>query len=142
MRRRNSLMDVIQSATDDLPDGFFLVRVERVEYRFSRDAADLYFSVLQPVDHAGRSITGRLPILEGRDAWKFGWFLQEFKYDKTRSEDDPSKALVGLEGVVQIRHTRLRGMARIRLEAFAPADQWEKYSSVFGPNNPPGEVVS
>jgi hypothetical protein len=142
MKRCNSLMDAIQSATDDLPDGFFLVRVERVEYRFSKDVADLYFSVLQPVEYAGRSIPLRLPLMERRDSWKFGWFLQEFRYDKTRCEGDPEKSMIGLQGVVKIRHTRLRGMARIRLEAFASADQWEKYSGVSGSDKPSGEVVS
>ena len=136
MNRRTNLTEAIQSAMDDLPDGFYLVRVERVEYRFSRNAADLCFSVLEPAEYAGRSIAGRLAMLEGKDPWKLGWFLQEFKYDRTQSEGNPEKALVGLEGVVKIRNTRMRGMARIRLEAFAPASQWEKYSGVSESDKP------
>jgi hypothetical protein len=136
MKRRTNLTYAIQCAMDDLPDGFYLVRVERVEYRLSRNAVDLCFSVVEPAEYTGRSITGRLALLEGKHPWKLGWFLQEFKYDRARSEDNPEKALVGLEGVVKIRNTRMRGMARIRLEAFARASQWEKYSSVCGSDKP------
>jgi hypothetical protein len=141
MKRHSTLSEAILSATDDLPDGFFLVRVEQVEYRFSKGVADLCFSVVQPAEYSERRISARLPVMEQKDSWKFGWFLQEFRYDKERSQSNPKKAVVGLEGVVKIRHTRLKGMAQIRLEAFARADEWEKYAATRSSQNGPEEAA-
>jgi len=67
MRRYfESLRPADRSAINSVPDGLFLVRVERVQYR-SRDQKKPYyeirFAVLEPSHLAGSRITGRAPIL-------------------------------------------------------------------------------
>ena len=133
MRRRiQGLHGADPCAAGQVRDGLFLVRVERAHYRW--DARKpfylLGFSVLEPKELGGHSITGRL-YCTPRALWKLNWFLRDFGYDTDllgRDEID-EKSLVGLSGVVKISHVVLNGTSLLNLDGFAPASQWEELSS-------------
>src|SRR5713101_8822888 len=112
-------------------EGFFLVRVDRAFYRWhsQKPFFALRFVILEPKDHAGQSISGRL-YCTVKALWKLNWFLRDFGYDTDllgRDEVD-EKALVGLSGVVRISRTTLNGHTFLNLEGFAPAGEWEELS--------------
>ena len=133
MRRRIAgLHDADQSRPGEVPDGLFLVRVERAQYR--RHAQKPYyvlrFAVLEPERLAGHTIVGRL-YCSPRALWKFNWFLRDFGYDTEllgRDEID-DKNLVGLRGVVKVSHAVVNGTSLLNLDGFAPAAQWEELPS-------------
>jgi hypothetical protein len=133
MRRRiQGLHEADQSASDQVHDGLFLARIERAHHRW--DARKpfylLRFSILEPKESRGHSITGRL-YCTPRALWKLNWFLRDFGYDTEllgRDEID-DKSLAGLCGVVKISHTVLNGTSLLNLDGFAPASQWEELSS-------------
>jgi hypothetical protein len=84
MRRYfESLRAADRSAINSVPDGLFLVRIERVQYRFRNQKNPYYeirFAVVEPRYVAGSRITGRL-YSTPRAMWKLAWFLREFGYD-------------------------------------------------------------
>jgi hypothetical protein len=111
-------------ATDQLPDGLFLVRVQKVQFR--RQAQKPYYTValaiLEPGRFAGRVISSRL-YCNPTALWKFNWFLRDFGYDVEllgRDEVDESQ-LIGLTGVVKISHVVLNGTSLLRLDGGAIA---------------------
>ena len=127
MRRHFSGLQQIDSA-NEVPDGIFLVRVQKAEYRWhaQKPYYILRLSVLEPNEMAGRIISGRL-YCTPRALWKLGWFLRDFLYDPElfgREEVD-EKALFGLRGVVKISQTTLNGTSLLNFDGFAPASQWE-----------------
>ncbi len=112
-------------------EGIFLVRVERAFYRWhlQKPFFSLRFAVLEPKEHAGQSISGRL-YCTPKALWKLNWFLRDFGYDSDllgRDEVD-DKALIGLRGVVRVSHTTLNGRSFLNLEGFASAGEWEELS--------------
>lgn len=118
-------------AADQVPDGIFLVRVQRVTYR--RQAQKPYYSVglvvLEPRRFAERVISGRL-YCNPKALWKLNWFLSDFGYDSeslSRDEVD-ERQLVGLTGVVKISHIVFNGASLLRFDGFAPAARWEELS--------------
>jgi hypothetical protein len=120
------------SVAEGVPDGLFLVRVERAQHRWHRQKPYylLRFVVLEPKVLSGRSITGRL-YCTPKALWKLNWFLRDFGYDNDllgRDEID-DKNLVGLSGVVKISHSVVNGSSLLNLDAFAPASQWEELSA-------------
>jgi len=120
------------SAFTELPDGVYLVRIERVNYRWhaQKPYYSVRFAVLEPKPRAGASLTGRLYCTE-KALWKLSWFLRDFGYDVEllgRDEVD-EKALVMLHGVVKISHRVVNGASLLNLDGFAPAAQWEELSS-------------
>lgn len=126
------LHEVDPSAASQVRDGLFLVRVEGAHYRW--DARKpfylLRFSILEPKELSGHSITGRL-YCTPRALWKLNWFLRDFGYDTEllgRDEID-DKTLVALRGVVKISHTVTNGTSLLNLDGFSPASQWEELSS-------------
>jgi len=133
MRRQiQGLHEADQSATGQVRDGLVLVRVERAHHR--RDSRKpfylLRFSVLEPKQLTGHSVSGRLYCTQ-RALWKLTWFLRDFGYDTEllgRDEID-EKSLVGLCGVVKISHVVANGTTLLNLDSFAPASQWEELSS-------------
>jgi len=133
MRRYVSgLNQASASPVEGLPDGLFLVRVERAQYRWhsQKPYFALVFSVLEPRGFAGNRFTGRL-YCTPKALWKLNWFLRDFGYDNellARNEID-DKNLVGLSGVVKISHAVVNGSSLLNLDAFAPASQWERLSS-------------
>jgi hypothetical protein len=117
---------------NEVPDGVFLVRVEKAEYRWhaQKPFYILRLSVLEPKQSAGRRISGRL-YCTAKALWKLGWFLRDFLYDPDllSSEEIDEKALFGLRGVVKVSHTILNGRSLLNLDGFAPASQWKELSS-------------
>jgi hypothetical protein len=135
MKRRFSGLQETASA-NQLPDGIFLVRVEKAEYRWhaQKPFYILRLSVVEPVELTGRTLSGRL-YCTSKALWKLSWFLRDFLYDPElfgREEID-EKALFGLRGVVKISHTTLNGKCLLNFDGFAPASQWPELSSVSAP---------
>ena len=131
-RRIQGLHEADRSAADEVPDGLFLVRMDRGQYRWHAQKPYylLRFSVLEPKPLAGHLITGRI-YCTPKALWKFSWFLRDFGYDTEllgRDEID-EKALVGLRGVITISHTIRNGISLLDLDGFAPASQWEELSA-------------
>jgi len=125
------------SVSSDISDGVYLVRVQRAQYRWHKQKPfyELSFYVLQPEAFVGGAITARL-YCSPKLLWKFAWFLRDFRYSQELLERDEidTRALVGLQGVVQISHEIINGRSMVKLEAFAPATDWEHMASV--PANP------
>jgi hypothetical protein len=118
-------------ANGQIPDGIFLVRVQRVQ--FHRQAPKPYYTlalaILEPSRFSGRTLSTRL-YCNPKALWKLNWFLRDFGYDTEllgRDEVD-EKQLVGLKGVVKISHIVFEGASLLRLEGFAPAGRWEELS--------------
>ena len=132
-RRFEGLREAARSTSDEIPDGLFLVRVERVQYRWhaQKPFYALRFSLLEPQAFAGQMISARL-YCTTRALWKLSWFLRDFGYDTElfgREEID-EKALLGRRGVIKISHTTVNGTRLINLEGFAPVSQWEELAPI------------
>jgi hypothetical protein len=128
----SGLSQATSCPVEGLPDGLFLVRVERAQYRWhaQKPYFALVFSVLEPKEFAGNRFTGRL-YCTPKALWKLNWFLRDFGYDTElleRNEID-DKSLVGLSGVVNISHAVVNGSSLLKLDAFASVSQWERLSS-------------
>lgn len=129
-RHFDSLRSSDLSAIDSVPDGLFLVRVERAQYRHaSKSFYQLRLAILEPIHLAGCLIISRL-YCTPRAMWKLNWFLRDFGYDTEllNKEEIDDKALVGLHGVVKISHVAVHGLSLINLDGFAPAKRWEELS--------------
>jgi hypothetical protein len=118
-------------AADQLPDGIFLTRVQKV--RFRRQAQKPYYSlalaILGPARFSDRVISSRL-YCSPKALWKFNWFLRDFGYDVEllgRDEVDEAQ-LIGLTGVVKISRVIVNGTYLLRLDSFAPAARWTDLS--------------
>jgi hypothetical protein len=124
---------------DGLLEGLFLVRVDRAFYRWhpQKSFFVLRFSILEPREHVGQSVSGRL-YCTPKALWKLNWFLRDFGYDTdlfSRDEVD-EKTLLGLTGVVKTSRTLLNGRSFLNLDAFARAGEWEELAaSVSGTRN-------
>ena len=119
-------------ASDGLVDGLFLVRVERIQYRWHRQKPfyAIQLSVTEPAPLAGHRLAARLSC-SLKNLWKLNWFLRDFGYDPElleRNEID-DKCLVGLCGVVKISHSVINGTAVLDLDGFAPASRWRKLAA-------------
>jgi hypothetical protein len=131
-RRIQGLHEADQSVASPVRDGLFLVRVERAHHRWDsrKPFYLLRFSILEPKELTGHSVTGRL-YCTPRALWKLNWFLRDFGYDVEllgRDEID-EQSLVGLCGVINISHAIVNGTCLLNLDGFAPAVQWERLSS-------------
>jgi hypothetical protein len=131
-RHIQGLREADRSASNEIPDGLFLVRVERTQYRWhgQKPYYLLRFAVLEPKQLDGRSITGRI-YCTSKALWKLSWFLRDFGYDTEllgRNEVE-EKSLLGLRGVVKISHTIMNGTSLLNFDGFAPASQWEELSA-------------
>lgn len=134
MRRRfQGLNQADPSAACDVPDGVFLVRVQRSQYRWhaQKPFYTLRFVVLEPLEHSASNFAGRL-YCSPRALWKLNWFLRDFGYDTDLLGHDEveDKNIIGLTGVVKISHTVVNGTRLLNLDAFAPASQWEELKLV------------
>ena len=116
------------TTTGDIPDGLYLVRVQKGSYRWHKHKPfyELSFYVLRPERLAGAAITARL-YCSPKTLWKFAWFLRDFRYNQELLEKDEidTKAIVGLEGIVQIANEIASGRTEVCLQGFAPATDWE-----------------
>jgi hypothetical protein len=120
-----------RSDFDRTPDGIFLVRVQRVQFR--RYAPKPYYTValaiIEPRTFAGNVLSSRI-YCNSKALWKLNWFLRDFGYDAEllgREEVDESQ-LVGLRGVVKISNVVYDGMYLLRFDGFSPASRWEELS--------------
>ncbi len=115
----------------EVPDGLYLVQVERVQYRWDKQKPfyALRMVVVEPKHLAGTSMRARVYCTE-RALWKLSWFLRDFDYDTELLERDEldEKRIVGLEGVVKVSHTTVNGRTYLNLDAFAPAGEWDEFS--------------
>ena len=131
MKRRFAGLQETDSA-NAMQDGIFLVRVQKVEYRWhaQKPFYILRLCVIEPKELTDKMISGRL-YCTSKALWKLGWFLRDFLYDPDllgREEID-EKAVLGLRGVVKVSHTTRNGRSWLNFDGFAPASQWEELSS-------------
>ena len=130
-RRFQGLSNTSRPATDEVPDGIFLVRVQGAKYRW--DASKPYylirFSIQQPQEFSSRSMSGRI-YCTPKALWKLSWFVRDFGYDAELFQHDEieDKRLLGLTGVVKISHVVRNGISLLNFDAFAPAGQWNELS--------------
>jgi hypothetical protein len=129
MKRRLPGLSQAALPTSDIPDGMYLVRVERMQYCWDKQKPyyAARFEVIEPKGYAGMSLSGRL-YCTAKALWKLSWFLRDFGYDAEllgRDELD-EKAMVGLRGVVKISHAVVNGRTYMNLDAFAPAGEWDE----------------
>ena len=123
--RRRSL------CSDQIPDGVFLVRVQRVRVSAAGAEAALHpgSGRFEPNRFSGGRPSSRL-YCTPKALWKLNWFLRDFGYDTDllgRDEVDETQ-LLGLKGVVKISHIVFNGAFLLRLDGFAPAGHWEELS--------------
>ena len=132
MKRRFEGLHETSSAADNLPQGLFLVRVVRGQYRWhaQKPYYTLRFAILEPRSYAGRAIAGRL-FCTAKALWKLNWFLRDFGYenDLLGHDEIDDKHLVGLHGVLKISHVIVNGTRFTNLDGFAPASQWADLSA-------------
>src|SRR5882762_4187298 len=117
------------SSSDQIPDGVYLVRVQRV--RFRRQERKPYYTldlaIVEPIRIIGHVLSSRL-YCSPKALWKLNWFLRDFGYDTELLERDEveERQLVGLTGVVKISRIVFNGASLLRLDGFAPAGRWEE----------------
>jgi hypothetical protein len=136
VKRRIQGLSETNQTSDRVPDGVFLVRVDRAQYRWhpAKPSYILHLSILEPHELAGQVISGRV-YCTAKALWKLGWFLRDFLYDADllgREEVD-EKALSGLRGIVKISHRSVNGTSLLNFDGFAPASQWEELSFAASP---------
>ena len=131
-RRRIPGLHQAAPSVEDVPDGLYLVRVDRLHYRYDKQKP--YFSVrlevIEPEQFSKRLLRGRL-YCTPKALWKLSWFLRDFGYDQEllgREEID-ERAVVDLTGIVHVSHSTVNGRTFLNLEGFAPASQWTDLSS-------------
>jgi hypothetical protein len=119
------------SVVDRTPDGVFLVRVQRVQFR--RYAPKPYYTVavavVEPRRFAGSVLSSRL-YCNPKTLWKLAWFLRDFGYDAELLDRDEvdERQLVGLQGVVKVSHVVYDGVPLVRFDGFAARDRWAELS--------------
>jgi hypothetical protein len=105
-----------ENQNSEILESIFLARVDRAYYRWhpQRPFYFLRLSILEPREHQGRSLSGRL-YCTPKALWKLRWFLRDFGYDPDLMGKDEvvEKFLLGLRGIVN-------------LGGFAPASEWDK----------------
>src|ERR1035438_10158052 len=130
-RQVRGLAESARDSRPEIPDGIFLVRVDGAQFRWhaTKPFYVLRLSVVEPRALVGYSVVGRLYCTQ-KAMWKLGWFLRDFLYDPEllAHEQVDEKALPGLQGVVKITHTTIKGISLINLDGFAPASQWAELS--------------
>ena len=124
MKRQIAGLNAADRCADQVPDGIFLVRVQKAAFR--RQTQKPYYTVnmliLEPRRFADQVISSRL-YCTPRTLWKLNWFLRDFGYDAEllhRDEVD-ERQLAGLMGVVKISHIVFNGTSLLRFDGFAPA---------------------
>jgi hypothetical protein len=147
MRRYfESLRPADRSAINSVPDGLFLVRVDRVQYHWhpAKPYYEIHFAVIVPKHLARCLITGRL-YCTARAMWKLSWFLRDFGYDTELLAKDEidEQALIGLQGVLKVSHAIVHGISVLNLDGFAPLSRWQELSpTVATGSDPSGSEVA
>jgi len=135
MKRHIPGLNTGAKRADDFLEGLFLVRVDRVNYRWhpQKPCFLIRFAILEPEDLRSRCISGRI-YCTPKALWRLNWFLRDFEYDRDllgRDEVD-EKALLGLKGVIRTSHKTLAGRSFQNLNGFAPITEWEHLSCDAG----------
>ena len=130
-RQITGLNSADRRAVDQIPDGVYLVRVQKVFYRrlAQKPYYALHVAILEPLRFADHVISSRL-YCTPKALWKLNWFLRDFGYDSEllgRDEVD-ERQLIGLRGVVKISRVEFSGAAMLRFDGFAPASRWDELS--------------
>ncbi len=132
MRRHIPGLHQANGNDNDLPDGLYLLAIERVFYRWhpQKPFYSVRFTIQEPLDFAGGCLTGRL-YCTPKALWKLNWFLRDFGYDAELLGQDQieESALKGLAGIAKVSHTTINGRCFLNLEGFAPAGRWGELSS-------------
>ncbi|HVH85710.1 MAG TPA: hypothetical protein VM912_03245 [Terriglobales bacterium] len=122
----------------EIADGLYLVRVQRAHYRWHKQKSfyEIHFYVLEPQALTGAAISTRISCAP-KSLWKLAWFLRDFRYSHELLERDEidTKALVGLQGVIQVGHEATNGCSEVILKAFAPTSDWPHL--MYAPNVTP-----
>jgi hypothetical protein len=131
MKRRIPGLSQAALPISEVPDGVYLVRVERTQYRWDKQKPyyKIQFVIVEPKQFQDTSLPARL-YCTPKALWKFSWFLRDFGYDTEllgRDELD-EKHIVGLQGVVKVAHATVNGRTYLNLDAFASAGEWDEYS--------------
>ena len=118
-------------ATDLVPDGIYLARIQKVRFytQVKKSYYTLSMAIVEPHRFADRVISSRV-YCNPKALWKLNWFLRDFGYDDdllSRDEVD-ERQLVGLAGVVKISHIVFNGTSLLRFDGFASASRWEELS--------------
>ena len=118
-------------AADRIPDGVFLVRVQKVTFRKQtpKPYYTLTVAIVEPSRFADRILSSRI-YCNPKSLWKLNWFLRDFGYDAELLGHDEvdEKRLVGLRGVVKTSRIVFDGTHLLRFDGFAPAARWEQLS--------------
>lgn len=145
IRRFQGLSGANRQTADEVGDGIFLVRVERVQYRWHTQKPYylVRLSILEPRQFTSRSISGRV-FCTPKALWKLSWFLRDFGYDAELLAHDEieEKRLAGLRGVVKISRVIRNGSTLLNFDAFAPAGEWHELSGTNLPPRSSSEVAS
>lgn len=143
-RRFQGLHRADQSAAREVPDGLFLVRVQRAQYRWHAQKPFylVRLVVLEPRQLEGRTFSCHLYCMP-RALWKLTWFLRDFGYDLDLLGHDEvdERHLIGLRGVVKISHTGVNGTTVVNLDGFAEVRQWNELSDVLTVKGPGPEAA-
>ena len=125
---RRQLQGLSRAATpNEVNAGLYLVRVQHAHYRWHKQKPfyELKFYVLEPKKFGGTAILAQLSCAP-KFLWKFAWFLRDFRYSQDLLEQDEidTRAMQGLQGVVQVAYEINNGRSEVALKAFAPASDW------------------
>ncbi len=123
---RRKIAGACSAASEPLPDGNYLVAVERAFYTPARKPyLTVRMRILQPLSYANRTIAGRLYCTPAT-MWKLSWFLGDFKYDPEllAEEQLDETRLTSLRGVVRIARRSFGGRRLTSFEAFASEESW------------------
>ena len=132
MKRRIPGLSQAALPISEVPDGLYLIRIERMQYRWDKQKPyyKVQFAVVEPKQFLSSSLSARL-YCTPKALWKLSWFLRDFGYDTEllgRDELD-EKRLLGLQGVVKVSHTTVNGRTYLNLDAFASAGEWDEFTN-------------
>src|SRR4051812_14110745 len=132
MKRQIAGLGNSGSSDGQLPDGLYLVRIDRMSYRWEKQKPfySVRLVVIEPAESGDALITGRL-YCTPKALWKLSWFLRDFGYNQEsiRRDEIDDRAVVGLQGVVRLTHSTANGRSYQNLDAFAPAADWDRLQS-------------
>jgi hypothetical protein len=130
-RQISGLRAADRSVASETPDGLFLVRVQRVQFRryAPKPYYNVWLAVVEPRRFANHVLSSRM-YCNPKALWKLSWFLRDFGYDAdSLAQDEVNESqLIGLCGVVKVTHVIYDGIRLVRFDGFAPAGRWEELS--------------